>query len=181
MHTIIDDEDPMYSKMIFTQDIDTIDDGFLNTFEIYNLNLRAQLAVLSACNTGSGKILNGEGIMSLARGFIYSGVPSIVMTLWEIDDKSGSDIMTNFYSYLKEGQTKDIALQNAKLEYLRTASQLRSHPYFWSAYVNIGNTKPLEKNNQNLYLLLIGLISISLLSWLYIKRKKTTPTNQDSL
>ncbi|PKP29615.1 MAG: hypothetical protein CVU00_14760 [Bacteroidetes bacterium HGW-Bacteroidetes-17] len=172
MHTLMNDEDPMYSKMVFTMDNDSIEDGYLNTFEIYNLNLNAQLAVLSACNTGSGKILNGEGIMSLARGFIYSGVPSIVMTLWEVDDKSGADIMTAFYSHLKDGLSKDVALQKAKLDYLSTASQLRAYPYFWSAYVNIGNSKPLQESNTFNYLLVLGLLVISGLVLFFLKRKK---------
>ena len=172
MHTLMNDEDPMYSKMVFTMNNDSTEDGYLNTFEIYNLNLNAQLAVLSACNTGSGKILNGEGIMSLARGFIYSGVPSIIMTLWEVDDKSGADIMTSFYSYLKDGLSKDVALQKAKLDYLSTASQLRAHPYFWSAYVSIGNSKPLQKNNTFKYLLVLGFIVILALVLISLKRKK---------
>ncbi len=175
MHTIIDDEDPMYSKMVFTMDNDSTNDGYLNTFEIYNLNLKAQLAVLSACNTGSGKIRNGEGIMSLARGFIYAGVPSIVMTLWEVDDKSGADIMTNFYSYLKEGQTKDVALQNAKLKYLSTASQLRAHPYFWSAYVNVGNSKPLRKSHQYDFIIYTGIILLVIFVIIYYWRQKNHP------
>ena len=92
------------------------------------------------CGKCKCKIEEGEGIMSLARGFIYAGVPSIVMTLWEVEDKSGADIMTLFYQKLKKGMPKDIALQQAKLDYLKTATQLRSHPYFWLAYVDIGNT-----------------------------------------
>lgn len=172
MHTIINDEDPMYSKLVFSMNNDTTNDGYLNTFEIYNLNLNAQLAVLSACNTGSGKILNGEGIMSLARGFIYAGVPSIVMTLWEVDDKSGADIMTNFYSYLKEGQSKDVALQNAKIKYLSTATQLRSHPYFWSAYVNVGNTKPLRMSSQIDYFLYLGILIFVIFATLILRQRK---------
>ncbi len=172
MHTIIDDEDPMYSKMIFTADADSIDDGYLNTYEIYNLDLKAQLAVLSACNTGSGKILNGEGIMSLARGFIYSGVPSIVMTLWEVDDKSGADIMSKFYSNLKDGLSKDEALQKAKIEYINSATQLQAHPYFWSAYVNIGNNQPLRRNHLSDYLIYSAIIIFSGLVLFFLKRKK---------
>lgn len=171
MHTLLDDEDPMHSKMVFTQGLDSIEDGFLNTYEIYNLNLKAQLAVLSACNTGSGKIINGEGIMSLARGFIYAGVPSIIMTLWEIDDKSGADIMTGFYKKLKDGLDKDIALQVSKLDYLSTASQLRAHPYFWSAYVNIGNTSPLKNNRTGNLIFAIPLF-IFIIIILIIKKKK---------
>ncbi len=175
MHTIIDDEDPMYSKMVFSMGNDSANDGYLNTFEIYNLNLKAQLAVLSACNTGSGKIRNGEGIMSLARGFIYAGVPSIVMTLWEVDDKSGADIMTNFYSYLKDGQAKDQALQNAKLEYLSTASQLRAHPYFWSAYVNVGNSKPLRKSHKYEFVIYAGIMLLAIFAFMFYRRQKKLP------
>jgi CHAT domain-containing protein len=175
MHTIIDDEDPMYSKMVFSMGNDSTNDGYLNTFEIYNLNLKAQLAVLSACNTGSGKIRNGEGIMSLARGFIYAGVPSIVMTLWEVDDKSGADIMTNFYSYLKDGQAKDKALQNAKLEYLSTASQLRAHPYFWSAYVNVGNSNPLRKSHKYELVIYASILFLAIFAFIFYRRQKKLP------
>ena len=82
--------------------------------------------------------------MSLARGFIYAGVPSIVMTLWEVEDKSGANIMTFFYENLDKGMSKDVALQQAKLNYLDHAPQLRAHPYFWAAYVDIGNTEPIS-------------------------------------
>lgn len=149
MHTMIDNEKPMYSKLVFSKSNDTINDRFLNTYELYGLELKAKMVVLSACNTGSGKIEEGEGIMSLARGFIYAGVPSIIMTLWEVEDKSGADIMTLFYQKLKKGLPKDIALQQAKLDYLESATQLRSHPYFWLAYVDIGNTKAFKRTTYN--------------------------------
>ncbi|MBC35980.1 MAG: hypothetical protein CL663_08080, partial [Bacteroidetes bacterium] len=144
MHTVIDDERPMYSKLVFSNTKDTLNDRYLNTYELYGLELKAKMAVLSACNTGGGKIEEGEGIMSLARGFIYSGIPSIIMTLWEVEDKSGADIMTLFYENLHDGMSKDVALQQAKLAYLESATMLRSHPYFWLAYVDIGNTKPFK-------------------------------------
>ena len=143
MHTIIDDEHPLESKLVFTLGRDSVDDGFLNTYEIYNLKLNAQMAVLSACKTGLGKLSQGEGIMSLARGFIYAGVPGIVMTLWEIEDISTSKIMTLFYQNLKEGLRKDEALGKAKLSYLKSADKLHSHPYFWAAYVQIGDNSPI--------------------------------------
>ena len=146
MHTIIDDDHPLESKLVFTLGRDTIDDGFLNTYEIYNLKLNAQMAVLSACKTGFGKLSQGEGIMSLARGFIFAGVPGIVMTLWEIEDISTSKIMTLFYQNLKEGLRKDEALGMAKLSYLKTADKLHAHPYFWAAYVQIGDNSPIENN-----------------------------------
>ncbi|MFA8433924.1 MAG: CHAT domain-containing protein [Marinifilaceae bacterium] len=140
MHTIIDDENPMFSKLVFTQNKSAGEDGLLNTHEIYNMNFNARMVVLSACNTGDGKLLKGEGVMSLARGFFYAGCPSIVMTLWTVEDKSGSSLMTYFYQFLGEGMSKDAALRAAKMEYLKNADPLKAHPYFWSGYVTLGDT-----------------------------------------
>ncbi|MDX2444461.1 MAG: CHAT domain-containing protein, partial [Bacteroidales bacterium] len=144
MHTLIDNVEPMYSKLAFTySEMDTLNDGFLNINELYNLQLNAKLAVLSSCNSGSGKLQKGEGIMSIARGFMYAGCPSVVMTLWEVEDKSGSEIMEKFYRYLKKGHSKNRALRNAKLEFLEEANLLKSHPYFWSAYITLGDNSPV--------------------------------------
>jgi CHAT domain-containing protein/Flp pilus assembly protein TadD len=161
MHTIINDENPLYSKLVFYQNDDKQNDGLLNTYELFNMDLNAQLAVLSACNTGAGLLRRGEGIISLARGFFYAGVPSIVMTLWSVEDYSGVELMTSFYSALSEGKTKDVALQQAKLNYLRNSDQLKAHPHFWAAYVNIGDTTPLlmSKKIHNLWLY-IGLCAL---------------------
>ncbi|MCK4288988.1 MAG: CHAT domain-containing protein, partial [Bacteroidales bacterium] len=172
MHTIINDENPMYSKMVFTLDNDSIEDGFLNTYEIYNLDLNARLVVLSACNTGFGKLNKGEGIMSLTRGFLYAGVQSIIMTLWEIEDKSGAEIMTKFYNNLKKENSIDNALRKAKLDYIKSALPLRAHPYFWAAYIDIGNSAPLYKNTliNPIMLSVIILIIITIIAvWFYRK------------
>ncbi|MDX9695111.1 MAG: CHAT domain-containing tetratricopeptide repeat protein, partial [Bacteroidales bacterium] len=143
MHTILNDKDPMFSKMAFSVSNDTIEDGFLNTFEVYNLKLNCRMAVLSSCNTGSGLLNKGEGVMSLARGFIYAGCPSIIMTLWTVEDKSGVQLMINFYKALQHGNNKAKSLQKAKIRFLEQADPLKSHPYYWSGYVAIGNKLPL--------------------------------------
>ena len=148
MHTILNNEQPLASKLVFTLNNDSVDDGFLNTYEIYSLPFKAQLAVLSACETGGGKLSKGEGILSLARGFIYSGVSSIVMTLWEIDDISSADIISGFYEKLKAGNKTDRALRMAKLNYLQSTDQLHAHPYFWSAYVQIGDNSSITANSN---------------------------------
>jgi len=145
MHTILDDDNPMYSKLVFSQPGDSLNDGLLNAHEIYNMNLNAKMVVLSACNSGDGKFLKGEGVMSLARGFFYSGCPSLVMTLWTVEDLSGSTLMSSFYKFLSQSFPKDVALQQAKLDYLESADPLKSHPYFWSGYVAIGDTQTLVK------------------------------------
>ncbi len=173
MHTILNDTAPMYSKLVFTLSEDTLQDNFLNTYEVYNLDLNAQMVVLSACNTGSGKLQKGEGIMSLARGFLYCGVPSIIMTLWEVNDRSGAGIMTDFYKNISNGLPKDKALQMAKLNYLKNARQFRAHPFFWSQYVCIGNVKPFMTKVSNPYLVVwfMGILFIGFIIFVLIKRK----------
>ena len=103
MHTILDDNNPLYSKLAFTQVKDTANDNFLHTYEIYDMKLNASLAVLSSCGSGFGKFQEGEGMQSLARGFTYAGCPSILMTLWEVADQSTVSLMDRFYYYLGQG------------------------------------------------------------------------------
>ncbi|WP_195715272.1 CHAT domain-containing protein [Ancylomarina sp. 16SWW S1-10-2] len=173
MHAILDDENPMYSKLVFTQTEDSLNDNLLNAYEIYNMNLKARMVVLSACNSGDGKFLKGEGVMSLARGFFYSGCPSLIMTLWTVEDLSGSHLMSSFYQFLSQNYPKDMALQKAKLAYLETADALRSHPYFWSGYVVIGDTDSLLKYSMIYRLLMVLGIAISI-GGIYLIWKKMT-------
>ena len=172
MHTVINDSLPMFSKLVFSKsDSQTADDGFLNTYEIYNMKLKARLAVLSACQTGSGKLQKGEGVMSLARGFIYAGCPSIVMTLWQVEDQSGTGIMSNFYHFLANGKRKDVALRMAKLKHLDSADPLTAHPHYWLGYVHIGNAEALY-TSKDVYFILILFIVIALVIVDWQRRKK---------
>ena len=155
MHTVINDSLPMFSKLVFSTLNDTIEDGYLNTQEIYNLKLNARLAVLSACNTGSGIMRGGEGVMSLSRAFLYAGCPSIVMTLWEVEDKVSADIMLSFYRFLFKGYSKSEALRKAKLEHIINADPLKAHPYFWQGYMLVGDPSPIKLNNNVLISILI--------------------------
>ncbi len=179
MHTIMDDQNPMYSKMAFTQNEDSIEDGFLNTYELYNMKLNSRMAVLSSCNSGSGKLHRGEGVMSMARGFIYSGCPSIIMTLWSVEDKSGVKLMTSFYENLLKGKTKSESLQKSKIDFINNADQLKAHPYFWSGYVVIGNNNALFTSYKKHFIyagIILLLLTIGIL--LLVKNKKT---NKESL
>ncbi len=152
MHTIIDNEKPLYSKLIFSApEGNSPEDGLLNTYELFNLKLKGDLAVLSACNTGTGRLERGEGIISLARGFFYAGIPSVVMTLWEIEDHSSADLMAYFYKNLKKGIPTDVALQQSKLEYLVQADPINTHPYFWAGFVNIGKTSAVSVKSNAMY------------------------------
>jgi len=159
MHTLINDSIPMYSKLVFSSDGSDSEKMFLNTSEIYELNLKASMVTLSACNTGTGVLKKGEGIMSLARGFVFAGVPSVVMTLWSVEDETGLQLMKAFYTYLSAGLPKDEAMQLAKLDVLNSANMIKSHPNFWSAYIVTGDTAILnivdERNNVWLMLLFV--------------------------
>lgn len=145
MHTLINNENPLYSKLIFFRSkTDSADDGMLNASELINMELHADIAVLSACNTGSGKMRKGEGIMSLSRDFFYAGVPGIIMTAWAVEDRSGVKLMENFYRHIAEGKPRHEALRLAKIEFLENCDKLTSHPHYWAAYMNVGDISPLK-------------------------------------
>ncbi len=143
MHTLLNDQHPMNSAMIFSQMKDDPEDGLLYTSEVYGIPLRAKMVVLSSCNTGTGILSSGEGILSLARGFLYSGSRSVVMSMWEIEDKSGTEIVSRFYENLKKGHTKSNSLRKSRADYLRNATQLKSHPYFWATLIVYGDNSPI--------------------------------------
>ncbi len=175
MHTLINDDNPLYSQLVYALNNDTLEanDGLLNAYEIFNMQLNARMAVLSACNTGYGKMRKGEGIMSMARGFIFAGVPSIIMTLWAVEDQSGSILMTKFYKNLVSGMEIDEALREAKLEYLAEADQLGAHPYLWSGYVSIGATDPLIASRTGLILpVILAAAVVCIIIWIIIYRHR---------
>ncbi len=170
-HGLIDDQNPMYSKIAFAlEETDSINDGYLHTFELYNMQLNAKMAVLSACNTGYGKVQKGEGIMSLGYAFAYAGVPSVIISHWQVDDKSTYLLMNEFYKYLAEGMPKSVALQKAKLALLENENAAYANPYYWGAFVAYGNDEPIETKPNTWVWLLAVLLVISALSLLFFKR-----------
>ncbi len=169
MHTLVDDDHPAFSKMIFSAPDSSQEDGMLNTYEVYNVPVNAMMVVLSSCNTGTGKLVTGEGILSLARGFLFAGSRSVVMSMWAVEDFSSSAVIKSFYRNMRSGQTKSSALRDARLKFLRTADQERSHPYYWSTLVIYGDDTPLWFNRLKLYsaLLLFLLASAILVATVY--------------
>lgn len=103
------------------------------------------LVVLSACETGLGKLEQGEGIRSLGRSFMESGAKSTVISLWNVNDKSTAVIMTGFYKYMRKGWRKDDALRQSKLDYLKNSTIRNANPYFWAAFIPAGDMKALEE------------------------------------
>ncbi|GAA4276094.1 CHAT domain-containing protein [Aquimarina mytili] len=172
LHGEIDDKNPENSKLFFMQIKDSIEDNYLYNHELYALNIPAELAVLSACNTGSGKISKGEGIMSLGRAFQYAGTQSLLLTNWAVSDETTPDLMKYFYDNLKQGMTKPKALQQAKLQYLNDANVFRADPFFWGGFYLIGDTNPIDLGNEKTYLYFVLLACILIaLAFLFLKNR----------
>ena len=132
--------------LAFNNQNDTLENGMLFLSEIYGLDLNNNMTVLSACDSGKGMFQKGEGSLSLARAFLLAGSRSVVNTLWKVNDESTQEIMINFYKQLANGIEKDKALQIAKLNYLEKNKHVRSHPYFWSGIIIIGDKSKLDFN-----------------------------------
>ncbi|MEN7547305.1 CHAT domain-containing tetratricopeptide repeat protein [Rapidithrix thailandica] len=149
----------------------------LYTHELYNLNLaQVDLVVLSACETGTGLLKKGEGVISLARAFMYAGCPNVVMTLWKADDVASFEISVNFYKHLKEGLPKDIALQQAKIDYLESDRYaMYKTPNYWANFILIGNPHPVfhSVSVAPYYVLLVLTGVMGMLIWVR-KRVKST-------
>ncbi len=170
-HAYLDDEDPLLSKLVFSEETGPDEDGFLNVYEIYNLELTAGMVVLSACNTGSGVLKGGEGIMSMARAFLYAGVPDIVMTLWTVSDKQSYRLMMQFYKHLLKGGNAPEALRRAKLDMLEGDELIYQHPRYWAGYISVG--KPGVVFRNRFYgRIIAGILLASLLAAIPVIRAK---------
>lgn len=170
-HAILNDKYPEYSYLAFTNKLNE-EENILYTSDIYNTKINANLVTLSACETGLGKLQKGEGAISLARSFFYAGASSIANTLWKINDVSSSRLMETFYKNLADGQTKDEALQHAKINFLTTNKDNKlSHPYYWSGFVITGNTTPLVTSSFTLWIIATCTIVLTLFLFFMLKSK----------
>jgi CHAT domain-containing protein len=102
------------------------------------LKMNADLVTLSACSTGLGKLVSGEGILGLTRAFFFSGARNVTVSLWNVNDSATAALMKSFYQNLNRGAPKSQALRQAKLALLRGKNSTWSQPYFWAAFVLVG-------------------------------------------
>ncbi len=136
-HSFVNPEKPQHSGIILSQPEDTLSSvGTLYSNEIYNLDLHADLVVLSSCESGIGKLVKGEGMMALTRGFLYAGADNIITSLWKVYDKSTALLMKSFYRNVLNNRTYSEALREAKLEMI--ADKRTAFPVNWSGFVLIG-------------------------------------------
>ncbi len=174
LHGEVNDEKPNDSRLFFTEAKDDMEDNFLYAHELFSLNLPAELAVLSACNTGSGKIASGEGIMSLGNAFQYAGTKSLLLSKWELADGAAPELMGQFYRNLENGVSKAKALQQAKLAYLEGASSNRVNPFYWGSFYLLGDNAPIavKPSNKLWYFIIGGLIVLLVIWYAFVRFKK---------
>ena len=135
-HAFIDERRPERSGIVLSSAGQ--EDGVLRINDILALKLNADLVVLSACQTGLGKLMRGEGISGLTRAFLFAGTPRVVASLWNVNDAATTDLMKSFYRKMKDGLAPARALQAAKLEMMRSGVAAYRAPYFWAAFVLVG-------------------------------------------
>jgi CHAT domain-containing protein len=174
MHSATDSINSTFSYMQFNQERDTINDGKLFNYEVSLSRVNSAMVVLSACNSGTGTLYHGEGLMSLARGFIMAGASSVIKTAWEINDETSAVIIIRFYYFLSKGKTKDEALRLAKLEYLKGNPPIYRNPYYWAAYEVLGDNSGILKNTHKLPILITSLsgLLVLVLMIVYFKRRR---------
>ena len=175
-HAILNDKDPLNSYFLLHPG-DSLEDGKLHAFEIHNLDLNADMAVLSACNTGLGNHAQGEGIMSLGRAFSHAGCKSVIMSKWSVDDKVTSELMIEFYKYLSQGKSKPEALRLARESYLDSSSPITGNPFYWAGFVIYGDDAPVDVRRNNISANLgiaVGIVLLVILTVSLIKRKRSS-------
>jgi CHAT domain-containing protein len=135
-HGEVNERRPELSGLLLTHSQGSKEDGILQVYEIFNLSLKADLVVLSACNTALGKDVIGEGLVGMTRAFLYAGAPSVMVSLWRVADTTAPELMEQFYENLDRLGSKTEALRQAKLEMVRQGKY--SHPYYWAPFILVG-------------------------------------------
>ncbi len=173
-HADIHPSQSLLSQLLFSGDSTDIDG--LSLAELYSLQFKADHLYLGACQSGDGILQQGEGIMSLARGCFYAGVPRVVFSQWPLFDEASADITKTYYQLLADGMAADKALQQAKIQYLKTGSRNRQHPAYWAGITLSGNPNALEVRGSSSSFTTILLVCaagfVALFILFFIKKNK---------
>lgn len=161
MHGLLSGENTEFAALAFHPESDSAGQFLLSMEEIAAMELAADLVVLSACETGAGRLRRGEGVISMARAFREAGCPNILMSLWTADDKSSTLIMQDFFGRLKAGGNIAESIRAAKLNLMSTQF-LQSHPYYWAGFVPLGNPNDQKENSHLLLIMLMLLVGVGI-------------------
>ncbi|HMQ47706.1 MAG TPA: CHAT domain-containing protein [Saprospiraceae bacterium] len=163
MHAQFDEQNAEMSHLHFTHVAEHPAQNLLYAKELYDMELNADLVVLSACETGMGEMKKGEGLVSLKNGFMYAGAKSQIATLWQVSDLETAQIMQLFYKGLVRKESKDAAMQLAKLDYLKSTEPALAHPFYWAAFTASGDVTALDFSSETRplwwTLLIFGLVA----------------------
>lgn len=140
-HSEVSEQDPLFST-IYLNNSGSDELTSLYAYELFDTQMNSELVMLNSCSSGSGSYLQGSGIMGISRALRYAGAKSLALNLWSVNDKSASEFAINFYTTIDEGASKWESMRNAKLSLLKTGN---ANPYYWGAYMLIGNSSPLTK------------------------------------
>ena len=164
-HACADPSNPDFSTLYFNNES-------ITTSEIKLKEIGADLIVLSACDSGFGKVNKGEGAMSLSKSFFHAGCNSTLVSYWPVDDCTTADLMSYFYKNLNDGQEKHVALANAKKSYVENTHPLTAKPYYWAGFVIIGDESAIWPNaGFPTYYLLFGILLLAVLFVLFKSKK----------
>jgi CHAT domain-containing protein len=167
-HSFLHKNQPL---IIFSLDKNKKEDGYLESGEILQLKLNSDLVVLSSCRSGLGEIDEAEGVIGMQKAFFEAGAKSVVVSLWDVNDKYTSLFMQSFYKYISEGYDKSEALRKAKLFFKQNYS---SNPYYWSAFVLSGDVSKIQNVRAASlnYLIFILLGAFVFIFAIYFARRK---------
>ncbi len=170
MHAVVNDSVPMNSYLgFYNSELD--EEQRLHSKDISRTSLDTRLTILSACNINTGRIVNGEGILGLARSFQMANSPNVVLSNWVVDDKSASEIIYQYFSKIKAGASSPEALKDAKLKYIKESSLFKSHPAYWATFSYFGTPESVFIT-QKPYLNILCAAIFALLMFLCIFYRK---------
>lgn len=162
-HSEVSEQDPLFSTIYLNSTGDNEELTSLYAYELFDTQMNSELVMLNSCSSGSGSYLQGSGIMGISRALRYAGARSLALNLWSVNDKAASEFAISFYSSIDEGSPKWESMRSAKLSLLKNGN---ANPYYWGAYMLIGNSSPLtEKPAKAGFLYPVLLIAIAFCSY----------------
>lgn len=180
-HAEFNNEKPELSRLIFSKNTDSAaDNNSLFLYDIYNCNINTDLAILTACESGKPGYEDGEGMVSLAHAFNYAGSKSILTSLWQVDEQSGSFITERFIENLAAKMPAGEALQQAKLAYLQQADGRMKSPVYWAGLVLMGDAGTVmlsSKTNHTKWLWLAGILAAFGVTVFFVRKRKNNTIN----